>query len=219
MRKRRFKKNLNLNAIIMLSIMLIIGFTVYKLNFDIIENNKIIDRKNFILFILTKNLIAKELFRKENDLIGVKYRLDIRNLKIFINKIKEKPVALICYKNECYFLGQHSYIFEKDNSFSKNLLVIQSPYPIYKNSYLKPELTNALSIVFEYSNLKLLPLKGIEILSNFDLIVKTKNFSFLIDPYKNINAQLNKLSFFLENYKNTDYSLIDLRIPQKIFFK
>ena len=188
------------------------------LNFQIIENGKIIDNVNLILFLLTKNIYAKRILDKEPETIKVNFHIDIKKFQIIIEKIKEKPVSLICYKNQCYFLGEHSYIYPINNS-AYNLLPIISPYPVSPDSYLLPQLTNALSYIFEFSNTKLLPLKEIQILSNFDLLIKTKEFYFLIDPNKDVKQQLNKLVFFLENYEGTDYSKIDLRIPNKIFFK
>lgn len=222
MQKAKLQKFSFKNVLLITFLLILISFftfLIFSLDFEIIENSKIIAKENLILFLLTKNIVAKNLFEQEADLIKINYKFDFRNFKIYVEKIKEEPVALICYKDDCYFLGKHSYIYKKRNSSYKNLLPIKSYYPIYENSYLKPELTNALVFLFEYSNLKLLILKEIKILSNFDLLVKTKDFSFLLDPHKNVKNQLNKLSFFIENYKDTNYSLIDLRINHKIFFK
>jgi hypothetical protein len=90
--------------------------------------------------------------------------------------------------------------------------------PIKENTILNPKLTNALALIFEYSHNKSIFLKQIEILSNYDLIIQTKQFRFIVDPNKDVKNQLKKLEYFINNYKE-EYHQIDLRIDKKIYFK
>jgi hypothetical protein len=56
-------------------------------------------------------------------------------------------------------------------------------------------------------------------MTNKDLKIETKNFSFLIDPYKDVQNQLKKLQYVIKNSQNINYSQIDLRIPGRIYLK
>jgi len=217
------KKNKKINSSLFLSILLLIliiffVFAISQLNFKIYNENNFYE-ENFILFLLYKNKLINEIFEKEPDVIKVNFKINLFKKEIRIEKTKEEPVALICYKESCYFLGEHSYIYNIKNLKKEGLIKIESTYPVYPDSYLNKEITNALSKIFEYSNLKPLPIKEIRILTNFDLEIKTPKFSLLIDPYKDVSSQLKKLDFFLENYSTSTFSRIDLRIPQKIYFK
>lgn len=217
------RKKYDFYKIIKLIFITLIFFSILfffsQLNFILKEDSKTLGKENLFLFLLTKIFLAKEIFEKEPEVIKVNFKINFKKLEINIEKIKDEPIAIICFK-DCFYLSRYSYIYKpKNGNLLENKMKIFSANPIYENSYLLPEITSALAKVFEYSNLKLVPLKEVYIMSNFDLKIKTQNFYFLIDPFKDVNHQLKKLAYFLSNYKKTTYTQIDLRIPQKIFFK
>lgn len=190
-----------------------------QLNFTLKEDSKVLGSKNLLFFLLNKQFLAKKIFMQEPEIIGVNFKINFKKMEINIEKIKDEPVAIICSR-DCFYLSSYSYIYKPSNGhFSVNKIKIFSVNPVYENSYLLPQISLALAKIFEYSNIKFLNLQEVFILSNFDLKVKTPKFSFLVDPFKNVDQQLKKLSYFIDNYKKTPYNQIDLRIPQKIFFK
>jgi hypothetical protein len=169
------------------------------------------------LLILLLFLIM-EIFNQYPEIIKIEPKIDFIKKEINLEVIEEKAVARICYQKQCYFLGEHGYIFNKNNKSQENLIEIVSFLPIDKNSILDNQITNLLTKIFEYSHHKNLYLKKIEILNNKDLKIYTNHFSFLMDPRIDINHQIKKLDYFLENYSKP-FSEIDLRINRKIYFK
>ncbi|GIW66163.1 MAG: hypothetical protein KatS3mg095_0061 [Candidatus Parcubacteria bacterium] len=211
-KKLKFIKNL----IILIIIVLILFI---KFNLEIDGNYK----KTIYLgeYLLTKYKIIKDMFNNYPELINIKTIISITERKIKLKTITENPVAKICYQNSCYFLGEHSYIYKPKNQKTYNLLLINSEIPILDNSFLENNITNALAKVFEYSNTRNFYLTKIDILSNKDLKIYSNNFSFLIDPNKNIDNQIKKLNYFLSNYKDDNLKLkeVDLRISNRIYYK
>jgi hypothetical protein len=219
MRKRK-KKKLELNYRFFLIIfLLILIFFLTQINFlkiNASDNRLKIQNLSLLYYIFFKKDLAQKIFNTYESVIRVKFKPDFINFKLNIDLEKEDPVAIICSSN-CFYLGSHSYIYK--DSIENKYLPIFSQLEILEASYLNPILTNALSKIFEYSNLNSLILKQAEILSNKDIkIITSDNKEILFDPNKNIDEEIKKLHYFLTNYKNS-YSRIDLRIPGKLYFK
>ncbi len=152
---------------------------------------------------------------------------EIEKIAIKINPIKQQIilkietstiVAKICDVKNCFYLDNQSRIIQPRMMFQKNLLVITSSLSIENNTLLNPEIKNFLSILFEYSNWKPFILKEIKIYPNFDIgVIDNQNREFLFDPSRDLKEQIKKLEIFLRN--NLKSQRIDLRIPQKIYFK
>ena len=218
MRKRKkIKLFFNYKILAFFIFLLVLFYFLFFLSFDIFLDNKKIDRMGVFNFLIYKNILIKDLLEKDPSIIKINFGYDIKNLKIFISTVKENPIAIICSSN-CYYLGEHSYIYEIKNE-PKNLLKIISYREIYPNSYLESNITNALSIIFENSNIIPFAIKKVFILSNKDIKVETQDFSFLIDPYKDVNQQIKKLTYVLKNYNYLKFNQLDLRISGKIYFK
>jgi hypothetical protein len=218
MRKRKQRLFSNYKLIIFSLFLLLLLMLLFFFRFDVyFENQKFKSLSAFEILFL-KNELLKEIFENNPEIIKIDLIYDFKNLKVFLKPITENPVAIIC-SSKCFYLGEHGYIYEIKNENNKNLLPIISYREIYANSYLDPKITSALSYIFEYSNIAPLPLKRILIMTNKDLKIETKNFSLLIDPYKDIQNQLKKLQYVLKNSQNINYSQIDLRIPGRIYIK
>jgi len=220
--KKSLKKifDINLKKIFFILLVLFCFIIFFFIKFDIYINNNLYKKNVFLgKFLIFNHLITKELLEKEKNIIKIRTYYDIKNMIINIKPIYENPVAKICYLNDCYLLGEHGYIFKPNKDQMKNsLLKIRSFLPIKEKTILNPKLTNSLALVFEYSHNKSYFLKQIEILSNYDLVIQTKQFKFILDPNKDIKNQIKKLDYFIENY-NGKYNQIDLRIDKKIYFK
>ena len=218
MRKRKQRLFSNYKLIILLIFLLLLLMLLFFVKFDVyFENQKFKSLSAFEILFL-KNELLKEIFENNPEIIKIDLIYDFKNLKVFLKPVTENPVAIIC-SSKCFYLGEHGYIYEIKNENNKNLLPIISYREIYPNSYLDPKITSALSYIFEYSNIAPLPLKRILIMTNKDLKIETKNFSFLIDPYKDVQNQLKKLQYVIKNSQNINYSQIDLRIPGRIYLK
>jgi len=218
MRKRKQRLFSNYKLIIFSLFLLLLLMLLFFVKLEVyFENQKFKSLSAFEILFL-KNELLKEIFENNPEIIKIDLIYDFKNLKVFLKPITENPVAIIC-SSRCFYLGEHGYIYEIKNEDNKNLLPIISYREIYPDSYLDPKITSALSYIFEYSNIAPLPLKRILIMTNKDLKIETKNFSFLIDPYKDIQNQLKKLQYVLKNSQNINYSQIDLRIPGRIYIK
>ena len=218
MRKRKQRLFSNYKLIIFSLFLLLLLMLLFFVKLEVyFENQKFKSLSAFEILFL-KNELLKEIFENNPEIIKIHLIYDFKNLKVFLKPITENPVAIIC-SSRCFYLGEHGYIYEIKNEDNKNLLPIISYREIYPDSYLDPKITSALSYIFEYSNIAPLPLKRILIMTNKDLKIETKNFSFLIDPYKDIQNQLKKLQYVLKNSQNINYSQIDLRIPGRIYIK
>jgi len=219
MRKRKKRLFLNYKFITLTFILTILLITLFFIKFELYFENQKYGNLSIFEVLFLKNNFFKEILNKYPEIIKIKLSYDFKNLRIFLIPEKEKPVAIIC-SSKCFYLGEHSYIYEiKNNKEDKNLLPIISYREVYPDSYLDPKITEALSYLFEHSNIIPLPFKRIFILPNKDLKVETKNFSFLIDPNKDIQNQIKKLQYVLKNSHNINYSQIDLRIPGRIYLK
>jgi len=218
MRKRKQQLFSNYKLIIFSLFLLFLLMLLFFVKFEVYFGNKKLKSLSAFEILFLKNELLKEIFENNPEIIKIDLIYDFKNLKVFLKPITENPVAIIC-SSKCFYLGEHGYIYEIKNENNKNLLPIISYREIYPNSYLDPKITSALSYIFEYSNIAPLPLKRILIMTNKDLKIETKNFSFLIDPYKDIQNQLKKLQYVIKNSQNINYSQIDLRIPGRIYIK
>ena len=218
MRKRKQQLFSNYKLIIFSLFLLFLLMLLFFVKFEVYFGNKKLKSLSAFEILFLKNELLKEIFENNPEIIKIDLIYDFKNLKVFLKPITENPVAIIC-SSRCFYLGEHGYIYEIKNENNKNLLPIISYREIYPNSYLDPKITSALSYIFEYSNIAPLPLKRILIMTNKDLKIETKNFSLLIDPYKDIQNQLKKLQYVLKNSQNINYSQIDLRIPGRIYIK
>ena len=216
MKRKKNNRNFNIINIIFIGLLIIIFFIKFNL---FIDNNYI---RNIYLgeYLLLKSKLIASIFRQYPEVIQVKTKIYPLEKKIELKTIKERPVAKICYQNNCYLLGEHNYIYQPSNKDINEfyLLTINSQLPIIANSILEKDIISALEKIFEHSNTNNIFLTKIEILSNKDLKIYTTNFSFLIDPLKDINHQIKKLTYFLNTYKGK-YKEIDLRINNRIYFK
>lgn len=230
MKKKKLKKNfLNQKFTILLFVIFIIFILYYFFihKFSKVETNyKKIEiwsdhKPKNITFYQSINL-SKKLMEKFPEIKKINIKVDFFKNEIDLIIHKSNTIAKICYKEKCFYLDDSNEIISTstcylDNSCSR-LITITSFLPIENNSILNPELTKILIPIFEYSNWKAFSIKEIKIYPNFDLgVVDYQNREFLFDPYKNINEQIKKLHLFLE-YKFNGQR-IDLRIPNKIYFK
>jgi hypothetical protein len=199
---------------------LIIVYLLFFVKFNLSIDNFHFKQLSLAEYLLIKNKLMNEMFSNHPEIINIKTKISFLNRNINLETTKEKPVAKICYLNNCYLLGEHSYIYNNKRELQSSLLLtITSQLPIATNTRLDPSITTALAKVFEYSNIKNLYLTKAEILSNKDIIFFTQNFSFLLDPNrKNLDEQLKKLDYFLNQY-HQPFQQIDLRIYNKIYFK
>lgn len=199
---------------------LIIVYLLFFVKFNLSIDNFHFKQLSLAEYLLIKNKLMNEMFSNHPEIINIKTKISFLNRNINLETTKEKPVAKICYLNNCYLLGEHSYIYNNKRELQGSLLLtITSQLPIATNTRLDPSITTALAKVFEYSNIKNLYLTKAEILSNKDIIFFTQNFSFLLDPNrKNLDEQLKKLDYFLNQY-HQPFQQIDLRIYNKIYFK
>ena len=178
-----------------------------------------IARNKNINYFFNRKALAKNIFLAQSEIIRITFKPNYISSTLKITAQSEKIVAKIC-SDECFLLGEHGYIFNKQDA--QNNFQITSNLKIYDNSVLKPQISTAFNKIFEISNLKSIPIQTAEILLNEDLKITTKDgWYILIDPNQNIEKQIKKLNYFLDNKKeNLDkFQYIDLRIPQKIFYK
>jgi hypothetical protein len=177
-----------------------------------------------ISYFFNKKELANKIFSFQPEIIKVKFKPNYFTSKMEIAIQNEKIVAEIC-STKCFWLGEHGYIFSKSqtsNLKSQNAFAIISSLKINENTILEPKIISALGKIFELSNLENIPLKFAEILTNQDLKITTKSgWYILIDPNQNIDKQINKLNFFIDNKKESINTLqyLDLRIPQRIYYK
>ncbi|GIW65788.1 MAG: hypothetical protein KatS3mg094_307 [Candidatus Parcubacteria bacterium] len=216
MKRKKYSQYFNVINIILVGFLIIVFFTKFTL---LIDNSY---KRSIYLgeYLLLKNSLITNIFQQYPEIIKIKTKIYPLEKKIELKTIKEKPVAKICYQNNCYFLGEHNYIYQPStkNTSDVSLLTINSRLPIINKSILDKNISDTLEKIFEYSNTNNYFLTKIEILSNKDLKIYTTDFNFLIDPFKDINNQIKKLTYFLNNYKGK-YKEIDLRINDRIYFK
>ncbi|MCS7183847.1 MAG: hypothetical protein NZ866_00675 [Patescibacteria group bacterium] len=217
--KRKKTNKFYLKLIIKIFILLFFCYLIFFYRFQLELNKNFFKNISLIEYLIIKPKLEKEIFQKYPEIVKIKTNFSFLTKKINLETIEEKPVAEICYLNNCYFLGEHSYIYKKPQRMDNlPLLKIESQIKILPSSILEKNISLSLAKIFEYSNNQNLVLTKVEILSNKDLKFLTKKFSFLIDPNKDIEEQIRKLNYFLKNYSK-DFSLIDLRISKKIYFK
>ncbi len=138
--------------------------------------------------------------------------------KLKIKVVASQPVAEICDLKNCFYLDNYARIISLPSSPELKLIKIISFLPIEKDSLLNPKIKNFLALIFEYANWKPLILKQIKIYANFDAgVIDEKDRQFLFDLNRDLEEQIKKLHLFL--IKEYPGSRIDLRIPQKIYFR
>lgn len=173
-------------------------------------------------YLITKRRLAENIFHTLPATKRVRLKPDWLHFLIEVEVEEERPIALIC-GSQCYNLSPQGYIFKTSASPTPALLPISSQLEISDQSMLDRKIADGLSKVFEFSLVKKLPLRRVEILSNRDLkfylsLPKSTAY-FLIDPNENINEQLDKLDKFLGYKQLTDFLSLDLRIPGKVYYK
>lgn len=169
-------------------------------------------------------LNQRKLIKEENEVMEVNVKPIFFQKKIEVSFKIAKPIALIydARSDEFFYLDNYGRI-TKNLKPKSNLLTIISFKKIKNNSFLNPKLKSLLDLLLEFSSLYFFQLKKIIIHSNFDVsVINQSNQQFFFDPHKNLDEQIKKLYIFLEYQKNQNLqniSRIDLRIPQKIYFK
>lgn len=214
------KRKINFVKIINLSLFFVLASLLILVKFSLNIENSYLKDISLLEYILIKKKLLNNIFSNNPEIIKIKNEINLLSRKITLKITKEKPVAKICYKNNCYFLGEHGYIYsnnKREQEYSL-LLPINSELPVLPNTSLEKNITEALAKIFEYTNLKNIYLTNIKILANKDLIFFTEKYYFLLDSNRNIKEQIKKLNYFLSNYPD-QYQKIDLRIPNKIYFK
>lgn len=237
MRRRKRKLKFNKTPFFIIAL-LIIGWLSFRfLTFkNVIFEPSLTSRPSIpdqISYFFNRQGLARKLFTLQPQFVKATFKPNYFNSTLTIKLEEEKIVANIC-GDQCYLLGEHGYIFKTTNDQqpatnnqgltapADDYFSIHSHLKIYENSILNPKIILALSKIFEFSNLQSLPLQQAEILSNQDLSITTKvGWHFFIDPNQNIEKQIKKLNYFLDNKKEALTSLryLDLRLPQKIYYK
>jgi hypothetical protein len=217
------KRKINLWLIFIIFFITILIYFIFFFNFKTITVEPENFNKYFQLYFIKKDIFnltknVTQIMKDFPEIKKISLKINIFKSKINIKIETTKIIAKICDKNKCLFLDDSARIIQpKINSF-KNLLLINSELQIENNTLLNPEIKNLLALIFEYANWKPLILKKINIYSNFDIgVIDEKNREFLFDPSRNLEEQIKKMEIFLR--KKIEGKRIDLRIPQKIFFK
>ena len=166
--------------------------------------------------------LTKLLYHLRPDVISIELTPSYRDSTLLITIQREKPVARIC-TDTCFLLGEHGYIIpENPTSTPWHLFSITSNVGIIPYSALEKPILTTLSRIIEFSNLSAIPLQSAEILMNKDLRIQTQSgWRILINPQKDVEKQMRKLTYFVKNKISQLNSIeyIDLRIPQKIYYK
>lgn len=220
---KRKQKRLTFLIILTFSFIFLLVYFLFFFNFKTIiiepENlNKYFQtyliKKN--IFNLTKNII--QIIKDFPEIKKISSKFNLFKSQVDIKIETTKIIAKICDKDKCLFLDDSARIIQPKINFLENFLFIISELPIKSNTVLNPEIKNLLALIFEYANWKPLILKKIKIYTNFDIgIIDKDEREFLFDPSKNLEEQIKKMEIFLR--KNFEGKRIDLRIPQKIYFK
>lgn len=227
MRRRGRKIRLNKTLILIIAL---IGFIIILGRFLTFKNVMLepttaagLTRLEQISYFFHRQGLARKIFNLQPQFIKISFKPNYFTSTLTIKLNEEKIVARLC-DHQCYFLGEHSYIFQTPSSklqAPNDYFPLISRLKLYNNSVLEPKIASALSKVFEFSNLKSLPLQQGEILTNKDLKITTQDgWYFLFDPSQDTEKQIKKLGYFLDNKKETFSTLqyLDLRIPQKIYY-
>lgn len=229
MKKRKKIKNLHLEYLFYPIFLVIL---IYFLFFFKFTNIKVSPPEKLFLgekYFLNKTLFTiilnqRKLIKENPEVIEVDVKPIFLERKIEVAFKIAKPIALISdiQQNEFYYLDNYGRII-KNLKTNENLLKIISFKKITNNSRLNPKLKDLFNFLLEFSTLYSFKIQKIIIHSNFDVSVfNDKNQQFLFDPNKGQEEQIKKLYLFLE-YENSqklkNIKRIDLRIPQKIYFK
>ena len=220
---RRRRKKLRLKFILALVFIFLIFYFIFLFEFREIKTEPEIFTNYLKPYFKQKTVLEifyqlKKIMNDFPEIKKINLRANIFKQKLFLEIKSSEIIAQICDEKNCFYLDNYAEIIEPKISKKQNLLKIYSFLPIEKNTILNPEIKNLLSLLFEYANWKPLVLKEIKIYQNFDIgVIDEKNQEFLFDPNKDIEEQIKKLHIFL--IKNFLGTRIDLRIPQKIYFK
>ncbi len=164
---------------------------------------------------------SQYLFKMYPDIISVQLKPSYRTSVLFVATEREKPAARLC-TDTCFLLGEHGYIIPELTSTPKHLFLITSNLGVIPYSVLEKPILSTLSQIIEFSNLSVIPLQSADILTNKDLRIKTQTgWYILINPQKDVDKQMRKLTYFVKNKSSQLNSIqyIDLRISQKIYYK
>ncbi len=224
-KKNKFKKiNFDYLNFIIICLLIFNTYLIFFYKFEKINIYPLNLEKQLISYFQNKNfyqiyLTSKELIKTNPQIKKISIKPNFLTKIVDINIKESKIIALICNKNNCFYLDNYGEIINNTLKQNKNNLIkIYSYLPIYENTLLNQDIKNFLSILFEYSNWKPFILKTIIIYPNFDVsVIDLKDRVFLFDLNKNLSEQIKKLHIFLD--KNFEAQKIDLRISKKIFYQ
>lgn len=229
MKKKSEKKGKNPLYLSYFLILIILVYLIFFFRFSNLKvsppeklslvNNYFLNKPAILIFLNTRKILSEN-----EDIIEIKVKLNFlkRKAEVFL-KISE-PVAIIydIKQGRSYKLDNYGRITPNLGETEK-LLNIISYKEINGGTMLNQKLRRLFSFLFEFSNVYSFPLSKAIIHSNFDVSIFNKdNQQFLFDPHKDHEEQIKKLYLFLEyqsSQKIKKATRIDLRIPQKIYFK
>ena len=230
MGKRKVKK-ISFQVFFIFNILILISFL------SLISLKKI---KNFIVeppeslslvekYFLNKPFIFilfdhKKVLKENPNLVYLEIKPLIYPYGVKIKFKEEKVIAKIIdvKENKIYFLDSYGRVNSRFMTKEKNILEVISYKKIEDKSYLNKKLFDFLLKILQFAHLYLIKIEKIIIHSNFDIsLILENNQEYLFDLRRNQNEQIKKFYFFLEFQKKQKLqaSRIDLRIPQKIYFK
>lgn len=229
MKRKRKIKNINWDYVFFFFILITFIYLVFFFNFKSLRVSP--PEKIFLgeKYFLNKPLIliflnSKKLIEENKEIMEINIKPNFFQRKIIINFKIAKPLAIIydALNQKSYYLDNYGRITKKAES-NENFLTIISYKEIKEGALLNPKLKNFFDLLFEFSNLYSFKIKKIIIHSNFDIsVINDLDQQFLFDPNKYHEEQIKKLYIFLEYQKEQKFinpKRIDLRIPQKIYFK
>lgn len=229
MKRKRKIKNINWDYVFFFFILITFIYLVFFFNFKSLRVSP--PEKIFLgeKYFLNKPLIliflnSKKLIEENKEIMEINIKPNFFQRKIIINFKIARPLAIIydALNQKSYYLDNYGRITKKAES-NENFLTIISYKEIKEGALLNPKLKNFFDLLFEFSNLYSFKIKKIIIHSNFDIsVINDLDQQFLLDPNKDHEEQIKKLYIFLEYQKEQKFinpKRIDLRIPQKIYFK
>ena len=230
MGKRKVKK-ISFQVFFIFNILILISFlsliSLKKIKNFIVEPpeslslvEKYFLNKPFIFILFNHKKVLKE----NPNLVYLEIKPLIYPYGVKIKFKEEKVIAKIIdvKENKIYFLDSYGRVNSRFMTKEKNILEVISYKKIEDKSYLNKKLFDFLLKILQFAHLYLIKIEKIIIHSNFDIsLILENNQEYLFDLRRNQNEQIKKFYFFLEFQKKQKLqaSRIDLRIPQKIYFK